>query len=119
MNQRLRRLVQDRDQGCCVRCGHYCLNEPHSVHHRQPKGMGGRKGADTPSNLILLCGSGSTGCHGYVHSRADRSRDLGYLVRSRHDPATSPLWRPPDEWVLLTVDGAVVPVTAIPDEESA
>lgn len=116
MNQKLRNAIQDRDDGCCVRCGHYCLHEPHSVHHRQVKGMGGRKAADTPSNLILLCGSGSTGCHGYAHARPATSYRFGYLVRSTACPSSAPIWVAGREWVLLDDDFGTTAVRDIPEE---
>lgn len=53
-----------------------------SVHHRRPRGSGGTSvpWINFPSNLILLCGSGTTGCHGWVESHRDEARALGFLV---------------------------------------
>ena len=34
-----------------------------------------------PSNLILLCGSGTSGCHGWVEHYRDDARAAGYIVR--------------------------------------
>jgi hypothetical protein len=44
--------------------------------------MGGSKNANLhrPGNLILLCGSGVDGCHGWVESNRDIARDHGYLL---------------------------------------
>jgi hypothetical protein len=50
---------------------------PVSVHHRRPRMMGGSRNESTyikPANLIVLCGSGTTGCHGWVESNRDRSK---------------------------------------------
>lgn len=33
-----------------------------------------------PANLILLCGSGVSGCHGWVESYRDKAKDEGYLL---------------------------------------
>lgn len=43
-----------------------------SLHHLYPRGQGGD---DAIENLIPLCGSGTTGCHGLVenHNRAARA----------------------------------------------
>jgi hypothetical protein len=70
------RAVDDRDGERCVRCGVSLKLVSGSRHHRQRRAVGGH----TPSNLILLCGSGTTGCHGWVHSHPDDSRADGYIV---------------------------------------
>lgn len=53
-----------------------------SVHHRRPRMMGGSKKAELhqPANLIVLCGSGVSGCHGWVESNRDKAREHGYLI---------------------------------------
>lgn len=53
-----------------------------SVHHRVPRRMGGSRDANLhlPANLILLCGSGVTGCHGWVESNRDKARNYGFLL---------------------------------------
>ena len=78
-------LVWSRDRGCCVRCGAALVGArglSWSVHHRRPRSMGGSKlpWVDKPGNLILLCGSGTTGCHGYVESHRAFGRASGFLV---------------------------------------
>lgn len=44
--------------------------------------MGGSKNEmlHKPANLILLCGSGVTGCHGWVESYRDEAREAGFLL---------------------------------------
>lgn len=39
-----------------------------SIHHRRAKGMGGTARVDVndPGNLMLLCGDGVAGCHGWA-----------------------------------------------------
>lgn len=108
-----RRLVLDRAGGCCERCLCTLWAEdrwvrPHSVHHRQPRGAGGtsRAGANSPANLLLLCGTGTTGCHGEVEAmRADAYERLGFLVRHPTDPATVPIALPILGRTYLTHDG--------------
>jgi hypothetical protein len=63
-----------------------CLDAPIagvSVHHRRPRMMGGSRNEllHQPANLILLCGSGTTGCHGWVESNRDKAREQGYLIQ--------------------------------------
>jgi len=47
----------------CVVCG-----EPGNLHHVLAKGDPLASGDDVPSNLVGLCGSGTTGCHGLYHA---------------------------------------------------
>lgn len=48
--------------GACVACG----APAGSIHHVVPRGAP-YLGDDVPGNLVPLCGSGTTGCHGAVH----------------------------------------------------
>ena len=70
--------VWDRDGGRCFKCGKPVgENWPgYSFHHRQSRSLG----VNSPDNLILLCGSGTTGCHGWVHGHPKLSRDEGWIV---------------------------------------
>lgn len=111
--QAVRDVVLDRASGCCERCGGRLHDADrwlvaHSFHHRQPRGAGGssRAGINSPANLLLLCGSGVTGCHGEVEANRTAAYEAGWLVKHPLDPATVPVLtahspRP----VLLTVDG--------------
>lgn len=64
-----------------------------SLHHRKPRGMGGTKdpGIHSPANIIVLCGSGTTGCHGWVEQHRAESYDLGLLVHRTDDPSAVPV----------------------------
>lgn len=79
-------LVLERDGGRCTRCGIYVLHGERgrdwSIHHRRPRGSGGTRIAwvNLPANCIVLCGSGTTGCHGWVESHRAAALELGYLV---------------------------------------
>lgn len=61
------REMRERKQGPCRVCGQ---TGPNNLHHVLPRHYG--LIAWTESNLIPLCGSGTTGCHGLVeaHDRA-------------------------------------------------
>ena len=80
--------------------------------------MGGSRRSDTdrPVNLVLLCGSGSSGCHLRVGERAI-AEHLGYYVPQTGDPATTPIWIARVGWVLLNDDGSYTPTTD-PDPEA-
>jgi hypothetical protein len=80
----------------------------YSCHHRQLRSGGG---ADTPGNLIMLCGSGSSDhCHLYVHAHSEEARREGWIV-SRH-ALSSPAGVPVRHWqlgmVYLADDGRVI-----------
>lgn len=53
-----------------------------SIHHRRPRMMGGSRDLrlHQPANLIALCGSGTSGCHGWVESNRNKARELGLLI---------------------------------------
>lgn len=65
----------------------------YSLHHRRPRGMGGSRDPRTNRvpNFLVLCGSGTTGCHGWVEQNRARAYDTGFLVRRGHDPEHTPI----------------------------
>lgn len=74
--------------------------------------MGGSKAAwvNLAANLLLLCGSGTTGCHGWVEGHRADSIDLGWLV-SRLGvlrPAEVPVHHGLHGLVLLDDEGGTV-----------
>ena len=102
--------IWNRDRGCCAMPG--CVNpglvrerrgEPFSggwsIQHREARGAGGVKRNSArphlvlPSNGVLLCGTGTTGCHGKVEAHGVPS-EWGFSV-SRHGvlrPAQVPIF---------------------------
>lgn len=79
-------LVWERDNGSCLRCGRGLRFEGRgvewSLHHRAPRGMGGTRQPwiNKPGNLVTLCGSGVTGCHGWVEANRGQATEQGWLV---------------------------------------
>ncbi len=67
----------------CERCDRDFLGYPVSVHHRRPRMMGGSKNEmlHEMANLIVLCGTGTSGCHGWIESNRAVARELGYLIQ--------------------------------------
>lgn len=55
-------------------------------------------------NLILLCGSGTTGCHGFVHMHPTIAYENGWCVKSFQDQLEVPV-RTWHGLVYLTTDG--------------
>lgn len=59
-----------------------------------------------PRNLVTLCGSGTTGCHGWVESQRDRARQLGWLIDSLSDEQLDrPIRLGEHLWVYLDAHG--------------
>lgn len=96
-----RRTVAERAGYACDLCArplgwfdghHFTWSTPHSFHHRRPRAMGGTRRADSnePQNLLLLCGTGTTGCHGRVEASRALAYAAGWLVHQNEDPATVP-----------------------------
>ncbi len=75
--------------------------------------MGGDKRPETraASNGVLLCGSGTTGCHNHVESDRARSYDHGLLLRRHQVPSETPVLLDRG-WVLLGDNGLYLPVAA-------
>lgn len=79
-----------------------------SLHHRVPRGMGGSKTSwiNAPSNLILLCGTGTTGCHGWVEANRAVARDQGWIIaRGIQRPGGVPIRDPYGRVWLLDDEG--------------
>lgn len=99
-----RALITARDVERCVRCGVY-VGPGMNAHHRKLRSQGGM---GTPSNGVLLCGSGTTRCHGWAHSNVKKAREAGLIVPSWDDPASVPVvtWRGA---MLLDDEGNIAP----------
>jgi hypothetical protein len=74
----------------CARCGRRGSNR----HERLPRGRGGLR---DEFNTVILCGSGTTGCHGLVTGNPDLARRegwtvTGYMVRGSYVGA-NPLYQ--------------------------
>ena len=104
-------MVLERAQYSCEACGSGVGDRrgvDYSIHHRRARAMGGSSDYTTnlPSNLMLLCGSATTGCHGFVESNRSAAVAAGWLVLSRTDPRKVPvLVEHGSRWAYLTSDG--------------
>lgn len=95
--------IDQRERQCCACCG-IAISEGASRHHRKLKS---RRGGDEVSNGILLCGSGTTGCHGWAHAEPAEARQLGFTVYSHEDPRQVPVAHVLYGLVYLDDDGGV------------
>lgn len=96
-----RKIVDERSNRMCERCG---TAPADSKHHRLKRSHGGQW---TPSNIVDLCGDGTTGCHGHIEHHADEARAAGFNLRTGQDPRAVSLrhgaW--PDSRMFLDDDG--------------
>lgn len=124
-------LLAVRTGGNCEACGGRPVAgyREMSIHHRQPRGMGGtsREEIHDLCNLLLVCAgfsrglAGVLGCHGELESKRLDAVEMGWIVPHPLDPAdvpvtlfsgrrvlldaTSPFYLPPPpgvaEWAAL------------------
>jgi hypothetical protein len=106
-----------RDRWSCVRCGR-CIaggerGRDWSIQHRIPRGMGGSRDErlNLPANLLVLCGSGVTFCHGWVESNRTAALLAGLLLHRIQDPTEAPV-QTSSGWVLLDDEGGLANVNA-------
>lgn len=107
--------VLERDQHSCVVCGHNLHGTrglDWSIQHRRPRRQGGdpRPETNLPANLVAVCGSGVTGCHGWIEDRRTEAGEMGLLLHANDIPAEHPV----ATWygsVLLDDQAGVWPIT--------
>lgn len=106
-------LMWQRAFSACESCGRGLDRSQRgrqwSAHHRKPRGMGGSGDArlGEPSNGLILCGTGTTGCHGKFESKRARAIELGVIIDGDHNPADVPVWLYQFGMVLLRDDGTL------------
>lgn len=108
-----RSALHERALHCCEICGVHGAN---NAHHRVNQSQGGR---DTLGNLLLVCGSGTTGCHGGITTHPSLARAAGYTVPSTFEPCDVPVRRwsrftGQHETVLLDDRGGITPTNREP-----
>ena len=98
-------LLAIRAGGRCERCGVDLTDGSRSVnrHHRQRREVGG----DRLANILLLCGSGTTGCHGHVTVHPEEAVANGWSVKALGgtDPALVPVRINGRLWLLDDAGG--------------
>lgn len=71
-----RQLVAKRSGGVCeVAIPGVCLGRGTTMHHRRKPGR-----VWSAANLLHLCGSGTTGCHGWIEANPKSSREYGWWI---------------------------------------
>lgn len=108
-------IVLERDHWCCAVCATGLTGTrgvDWSIHHRRPRRAGGdpRPETNLPANLVALCGSGTTGCHGWLESRRTEAAEMGLILHANDDPTQHPVAHAVLGPVLLDNAGGVWPV---------
>lgn len=119
---RMRANVVVREGGKCFRCGkQVAIYKPEtyhdlpvvkrvaefSIYHRKSRGMCGSNSTDVNifPNLIVLCGTGTTGCHGWVEANPDEAYRDGLLLYELADPVLGPAFSEyRGYWIDLTTE---------------
>lgn len=88
--QESKRVALQRQGWHCLRCGTN-IHDPslwpgRSGHHRQLRRRADPAVRDLPCNIVELCGSGTTGCHGWAHAHPAEAERFGYIIPSWRDP---------------------------------
>lgn len=100
--QAQREQLLERSGGICEKCGQARAT---NWHHRKNASQGGEASL---SNALHLCGSGTTGCHGWITGNPGGANPYGWSVRSWQNPLDEPvMYR--GVAVLLGDDGTVNP----------
>ncbi|QOI67674.1 HNH endonuclease [Arthrobacter phage Orcanus] len=113
----VRRQVIARDLSKCQWCGRHVRTESgwYSLQHRRARGMGGsrRRETDQPANLVLVCGTGTTECHGWIEAQPAQAIARGFRIAAgaRPDRVNLVDWTG-REWIL-TDDGEKVPADTL------
>nr|DAM12949.1 MAG TPA: NinG protein [Caudoviricetes sp.] len=113
---------QAAKRAALVRQGHHCqrcgrnVHDPalwpgRSGHHRQLRRTADPQVRHSPENIIVLCGSGTTGCHGWIHVHVAEARRNGWIVPVGSEPASTPVRDWTGRWQLLLPDGTARTLT--------
>lgn len=114
MNQTLCRdiVVKRSGRACEIRNLTVCEGKAANASHRKPAGQGGEW---TPSNILHACGSGTTGCHGWIEHNPAIAQAYGFRLWRNQDPATTPVLHGVYGRVILHDDGTHTPAPFVRD----
>lgn len=76
---KLRRDLIGSTYAKCAGCGEFFAAARLSLHHLIPRSLGGD---DLAQNLVPLCGTGTTGCHGEFETRGKGWLDVAAGIRA-------------------------------------
>lgn len=100
-------LVARRQNYRCAVCGRDLLDAwvRHSFHHRHMRSHP-MPDLHEPHNLLLVCGSGTEGCHHRIHANPEWAYRMGYLVHMENEhPENRQYYDKRRGWLYLNPDG--------------
>lgn len=99
----------ERDGPTCRRCGVWIEGQLGSLHHRKLRGRATpKRDYDLVENLVVLCGSGTSGCHGWAHGHPKDAHEEGWVCWTWEKPAERPCLTTYRTLVMFLVDGTAV-----------
>ena len=100
-----RAAIYEAGGGRCIGCGSAQV----TAQHRHARGMGGSRRSDVAQavNGLPLCGSGTTGCHGWAESHPLMAELLGWRL-NRGQSTLEPWWSR-EGWRRWWADGDDIP----------
>lgn len=86
----VRAAIYQAGEGRCIGCGRADV----TAQHRRRRGMGGSRDPliSTPANGVPLCGSGTTGCHGWTERHPLPAKLLGWALEVYEDQLEAPFY---------------------------
>lgn len=96
-NPAARAAIIETGWGRCIGCGRPDV----TTQHRRARGMGGTSDLSIghPANGVPLCGSGTTGCHGFTEHHPRVAALLGWRLTHGEAALTAPWWHRTLGWV--------------------
>ena len=91
-----RKIIKERSNGLCEKCGQQRGTE---AHHRKNRSQGGTW---EPTNILLLC----HGCHAWITTHPALATDAGWAVSRNCEPHLVPV-KIAGQWTLLNTDNTV------------
>lgn len=119
--RQVRAAVIARDLSKCQWCGRHVRTENgwYSLQHRRARGMGGSRqhATDQPPNLLLVCGTGTTECHGWIEAHPAQAAARGFRIAAAADPERIPYEGPTGLAWYLTPDAGKTPAGRAPAQQ--
>jgi hypothetical protein len=102
--KKVREALEDRARIGEIVCCEICRLPANNAHHRRNQSQSGEH---TLSNLMMLCGSGVTGCHGAITGNPAMAVRNGWTIQGTEAIPSETAVRRRGELVLLLDDGTI------------
>lgn len=101
-NPAARAAINELGHGRCIGCGRPDI----TAQHRRARGMGGTSDVAIghPANGVPLCGSGTSGCHGWTEHHPADALLLGWRLAPSQPALGAPFWDRVYRWRAWSLD---------------